>query len=76
MVSNLDTPYLHDVPNYPQLADSVFLPPTSMKPYDPFKITCLQDLINFKDPTLVKLMNKNDRVDAGCKFERLIWNFF
>ena len=76
MVSNLDTPYLHDVPNCPQLADSVFLPPpTSMKPYDPFKITCLQDLINFKDPTLVKLMNKNGRVGVGCKFELFIQNF-
>jgi len=37
----LGHPYLNDVPNCPQLADSVFLSSTSMKPYDPFKITCL-----------------------------------
>ena len=46
-----------------------------MKPYDPFKITCLQDLTNFKDLTLVKLMNKNGRVGVGCKFELFIQNF-
>ena len=68
-------PYLHDVPNCPQLVDSIFLLPTSMKPYDPFKITCLQDLTNFKDLTLVKLMNKNGRVGVGCKFELFIQNF-
>ena len=34
----LGHPYLHDVYNCPQLVDSVFLFPTSIKPYDPFKL--------------------------------------
>lgn len=73
--TKLGHPYLHKIKNCPQLADSVYLTPTSKKPYDPFKIGCSQDLGVFTNPKLVKLMKQQGRVGSGCKWGEFIPNF-
>jgi len=73
--TKLGHPYLHKVENCPQLADSVYLTPTSKTPYDPYKITCLQDLGTYTHPKLVKLMKKKGRLGSFCKWKKFIPNF-
>tara|TARA_B110000196_G_C21003889_1_gene594357 strand:- start:170 stop:640 length:471 start_codon:yes stop_codon:yes gene_type:complete len=68
--SNRDTPfqlnvsyklgpvYMHKFKNCPQLADSVYLTPTSKDPYDPYKILCLDKLGKYTHKKIMKKFNK------------------
>ena len=49
---------MHKFKNCPQLADSVYLTPTSKDPYDPYKILCLDKLGKYTHKKIMKKFNK------------------
>ena len=68
--SKNDTYYKHGIKGCPDLADSVFLTPTSESPWDPYQLFCKK---NFGKFTHKKLFSTKDGIDR-CKNQRLIDN--
>jgi hypothetical protein len=66
--SKNDTYYKHDIEGCPDLADSVFLTPTSKNPWDPYEVFCKKNVGKF---THKKLFSTKDGIDR-CKNQRLI----
>ena len=66
--SKNDTYYKHDIEGRPDLADSVFLTPTSKNPWDPYEVFCKKNVGKF---THKKLFSTKDGIDR-CKNQRLI----
>jgi hypothetical protein len=66
--SKNDTYYKHDIEGCPDLADSVFLTPTSKNPWDPYQVFCKKNVGKF---THKKLFSTKDGIDR-CKNQRLI----
>lgn len=54
----LGATYAHKVEGCPQLMDSVYLKPTSNKPYDPYELNCLFNLGKYTHPKLTKVVEK------------------
>lgn len=50
--------YKHDIDNCPQLADSVYLTPTSASAYDPFELNCLFKLGKYNHKKLTNVITK------------------
>ena len=68
--SKNDTYYKHGIEGCPDLADSVFLTPTSESPWDPYQLFCKKNVGKF---THKKLFSTKDGIDR-CKNQRLIDN--
>ena len=68
--SKNDTYYKHGIEGCPDLADSVFLTPTSKNPWDPYEVFCKKNVGKF---THKKLFSTKDGIDR-CKNQRLIDN--
>ena len=66
--SKNDTYYKHGIEGCPDLADSVFLTPTSESPWDPYQLFCKKNVGKF---THKKLFSTKDGIDR-CKNQRLI----
>ena len=63
--------YKHEVEGCPQLADSVYLTPTSTDPYDPFQLNCLFNMgrYNHKDLTnVIEKLKKEGKYNWRTKF--------
>ena len=78
---NAGPAYMHEEKGCPQTADSVYLTPTSIDSYDPYKVMCLKKYGNFNHPKIlktIKMMNKKiaegappheiPSIGAGCKW--------
>ncbi len=50
--------YKHDIEGCPQLADSVYLTPTSANPYDPFQLNCLFNMGKYNHKKLTNVIKK------------------
>jgi len=50
--------YKHEVDGCPQLADSVFLTPTSQNPYDPYELNCLFNMGKYNHKKLNNIIKK------------------
>jgi len=68
--SKNDTYYRHGIEGCPDLADSVFLKPTSENSWDPYEVFCKKNVGKFKHK---KLFSTKDGIDR-CKNQRLIDN--
>ena len=66
--SKNDTYYKHVIEGCPDLADSIFLTPTSKNPWDPYEVFCKKNVGKF---THKKLFSTKDGIDR-CKNQRLI----
>ena len=66
--SKNDTYYKHGIEGCPDLADSIFLTPTSKNPWDPYEVFCKKNVGKF---THKKLFSTKDGIDR-CKNQRLI----
>ena len=66
--SKNDTYYRHGIEGCPDLADSVFLKPTSENSWDPYEVFCKKNVGKFKHK---KLFSTKDGIDR-CKNQRLI----
>ena len=66
--SKNDTYYKHGIEGCPDLADSIFLTPTSKNPWDPYEVFCKKNVGKF---THKKLFSTKDGIDR-CKTQRLI----
>ena len=66
--SKNDTYYKHGIEGCPDLADSVFLKPTSENSWDPYEVFCKKNVGKFKHK---KLFSTKDGIDR-CKNQRLI----
>ena len=66
--SKNDTYYKHGIEGCPDLADSVFLTPTSESPWDPYQLFCKKNVGKFTHKKLFYTKNGIDR----CKNQRLI----
>ena len=66
--SKNDTYYKHGIEGCPDLADSIFLTPTSKNPWDPYQLFCKKNVGKF---THKKLFSTKDGIDR-CKNQRLI----
>ena len=66
--SKNDTYYRHGIEGCPDLADSVFLKPTSENSWDPYEVFCKKKVGKFKHK---KLFSTKDGIDR-CKNQRLI----
>jgi len=66
--SKNDTYYKHGIEGCPDLADSIFLIPTSKTPWDPYEVFCKKNVGKF---THKKLFSTKDGIDR-CKNQRLI----
>ena len=66
--SKNDTYYKHGIEGCPDLADSIFLTPTSKNPWDPYELFCKKNVGKF---THKKLFSTKDGIDR-CKNQRLI----
>ena len=66
--SKNDTYYKHGIEGCPDLADSIFLIPTSKNPWDPYEVFCKKNVGKF---THKKLFSTKDGIDR-CKNQRLI----
>ena len=66
--SKNNTYYRHGIEGCPDLADSVFLKPTSKNSWDPYKVFCKKNVGKFKHK---KLFSTKDGIDR-CKNQRLI----
>ena len=66
--SKNDTYYKHGIDGCPDLADSVFLKPTSENPWDPYQLFCKKNVGKFIHK---KLFSTKDGIDR-CKNQRLI----
>ena len=66
--SKNDTYYKHGIEGCPDLADSVFLKPTSKNSWDPYEVFCKKNVGKFKHK---KLFSTKDGIDR-CKNQRLI----
>ena len=66
--SKNDTYYKHGIEGCPDLADSIFLTPTSKNPWDPYEVFCKKHVGKF---THKKLFSTKDGIDR-CKNQRLI----
>ena len=64
--------YIHDYEGCPQLVDSVYLTPTSEKPYDPYQIICLKDLGRYTHPKLVKQNKMGKKLGSYCRWRRFL----
>ena len=65
--SKNDTYYKHGIEGCPDLADSIFLTPTSKNPWDPYEVFCKKNVGKF---THKKLFSTKDGIDR-CKNQRL-----
>ena len=68
--SKNDTYYKHGIEGCPDLADSIFLTPTSENPWDPYQVFCKKNVGKFTHKKLFDTKNGIDR----CKNQRLIDN--
>ena len=68
--SKNDTYYKHGIEGCPDLADSIFLTPTSKNPWDPYEVFCKKNVGKF---THKKLFSTKDGIDR-CKNQTLIDN--
>ncbi|MDA8721592.1 hypothetical protein N9M14_01605 [Candidatus Pelagibacter bacterium] len=66
--SKNDTYYKHGIEGCPDLADSIFLTPTSKNPWDPYEVFCKKNVGKF---THKKLFSTKDGINR-CKNQRLI----
>ena len=66
--SKNNTYYKHGIEGCPDLADSVFLKPTSENSWDPYEVFCKKNVGKFKHK---KLFSTKDGIDR-CKNQRLI----
>ena len=66
--SKNNTYYRHGIEGCPDLADSVFLKPTSENSWDPYEVFCKKNVEKFKHK---KLFSTKDGIDR-CKNQRLI----
>ena len=66
--SKNNTYYRHGIEGCPDLADSVFLKPTSENSWDPYEVFCKKNVGKFKHK---KLFSTKDGIDR-CKNQRLI----
>jgi hypothetical protein len=66
--SKNDTYYKHGIQGCPDLADSIFLTPTSKNPWDPYEVFCKKNVGKF---THKKLFSTKDGINR-CKNQRLI----
>lgn len=66
--SKNNTYYRHGIEGCPDLADSVFLKPTSKNSWDPYEVFCKKNVGKFKHK---KLFSTKDGIDR-CKNQRLI----
>ena len=66
--SKNDTYYKHGIEGCPDLADSIFLTPTSKNPWDPYEVVCKKNVGKF---THKKLFSTKDGINR-CKNQRLI----
>ena len=66
--SKNDTYYKHGIEGCPDLADSIFLTPTSKNPWDPYEVFCKKNVGKF---THKKLFSTKDGIDR-CKNQRFI----
>ncbi|MDB3987874.1 hypothetical protein N9422_04770 [Candidatus Pelagibacter sp.] len=66
--SKNDTYYKHGIEGCPDLADSIFLTPTSKNPWDPYEVFCKKNVGKFIHK---KLFSTKDGIDR-CKNQRLI----
>src|SRR6056300_1403356 len=66
--SKNDTYYKHGIEGCPDLADSIFLTPTSKNPWDPYEVFCKKNVGKF---THKKLFSTKDGIER-CKNQRLI----
>jgi len=66
--SKNDTYYKHGIEGCPDLADSIFLTPTSKNPWDPYEVFCKKNVGKF---THKRLFSTKDGIDR-CKNQRLI----
>ena len=66
--SKNDTYYKHGIEGCPDLADSIFLTPTSKNSWDPYEVFCKKNVGKF---THKKLFSTKDGIDR-CKNQRLI----
>ena len=58
--------YIHKLKGCPQTADSVYLTPTSKNSYDPFKVMCLKEYVNFNHPKILKRLKEiNKKIAEG-----------
>ena len=66
--SKNDTYYKHGIEGCPDLADSIFLTPTSENPWDPYQVFCKKNVGKLTHKKLFDTKNGIDR----CKNQRLI----
>ena len=69
--------YKHDIDGCPQLADSVYLTPTSTNPYDPFQLNCLFNMEKYNHKNITDVIKKlkaegrynwKSRFGASCQW--------
>ena len=69
MDSKNNTYYKHSIEGCPDLADSIFLTPTSENPWDPYEVFCKKNIGEF---THEKFMAPGENGIDRCKNQRLI----
>ena len=64
--------YMHDDESCPDLADVVYLTPTSENPWDPIDIVCKRQLDRFNHKKLLKAKKNNNKIGGSCDYARAL----